>query len=98
MFKVLVMGSYLDFIDTSGMICTQIRNLDPYLSQTGNNIVKFNAHVQTLIDTLTSRGQMNHVLLTKLFKAYAAFLDKNFVKDVADKQSEYEDGKYMTTN
>ena len=64
MFKVLVMGSYLDFIDTSGMICTQIRNLDPYLSQTGNNIVKFNAHVQTLIDTLTSRGQMNHVLLT----------------------------------
>ena len=38
------------------MIRTQPNNLDTYLNQTRNDIVKLNDHVQTLIDTLTARG------------------------------------------
>ena len=56
LFKVLVREIYLDSNATSGMIWTQISNLDTYLSQKGNVIVKFNTHVQTIINTLTSRG------------------------------------------
>ena len=43
-------------------------------------------------------GKMTHDLLTNLFKSYAACLDKNFVKYVADNQSEWVDGKDMTPN
>ena len=55
-FKVLVRGGYLDSDATSSMIRTQLSNLGTYPSQTFNNIVKSRAHVQTLIDTLTSRS------------------------------------------
>ena len=53
MFKMLVRESYLYYNATSGIIWTQLNNLNNYLSQIGNIIVKLNDHVQTLIDTLT---------------------------------------------
>ena len=56
LFKVLAGGSYLFYNATSGMIRTQLSNLDNYLSQKGNNIVKLKSHIKTLINTLTSRG------------------------------------------
>ena len=56
LFNVLVRESYLDSNANSGIIRTQMSDLDTYLCKTRNNIVKFNDHIQTLIDTLTSRG------------------------------------------
>ena len=63
LFKVLVRESYLYSDATSSTIWTQISNLDTYLSKTGNNIVKLNAHVQNLINTFTSRGGDTHYLI-----------------------------------
>ena len=89
LFKVLIREIYLDYNTNSGMIRTHRRNLGTYLSQTGNEIVKFNAHVQTLIDTLTSRGRTTYDLPTNLFKAYEACLYKSFIKYVEYKKSEW---------
>ena len=69
-----------------------------YLSQTGNKTVKFNAHFQTLINTLTSRGETTHDLLTDIFKAYSECFDNNFINYVTYKHSKYKDGKDMTPN
>ena len=80
------------------MIRNQLRNLDDYPSQTGNNIYKLNAHVQTLIDNLTSRGETTHDLLTNIFRAYVSFLYKNFIKYVADNQSWWDYGKDISPN
>jgi hypothetical protein len=97
LFKVLVRESYLDSNATSGMIRTKLSNLDAYIHQTGNDIVKFNGYVRTLLDALTARGESTSDLLTNLFKGYAACSDKNFVKYISDKQSEWEEGKALTS-
>lgn len=96
LFKVLVRESHLDSNATSGMIRTKLTNLDSHLEQMGNDIVKFNGYVTMLLDSLKARGETTHDLLTNLFKAYAACSDKNFVRYIADRQTEWEDGKEMT--
>ena len=55
------------------MIRTKLSNLDEYLIETDNDILKFNNHVRMLMDSLTARGETTQDLLTNLFKAYAAF-------------------------
>ena len=80
------------------MIRTQLSNFGTYLSQIGNKNVKSNAHFQTLIDTLTSRGETTHDLLTDIFKAYSECFDNNFINYVTYKHSKYKDGKDMTPN
>ena len=93
LFKVLVREAHLDSKATSGMIRTELSNLDDYMSKIGNDIVKFNGHVTILLDTLTARGETTQDLVTNLFKGYAACSDKTFVKYIADRQDEYEDGR-----
>ena len=59
----------------------------------GSDIGKFNFHVQTLMESLTSRGETSTDLLTNLFKGYAKCSDKMFVAYMAPKQEDCEDGK-----
>ena len=62
----------------------------------GSDIGKFNFHVQTLMGSLTARGETSTDLLTNSFKGYAKCLDKMFVAYMARKQEDYEDGKDTT--
>jgi len=78
------------------MIRTKLSNLDEYLIETNNDILKFNNHVRMLIDSLTARGETTQDLLTNLFRAYAACSDSTFVKYVADIQTKWEDGEDLT--
>ena len=68
-------------------------NLDGYIGSIRNDIIKFNSHVQTLLDALKARGETTQDLLSNLFKAYAAVNDRTFVKYIADCQSKWEDGE-----
>jgi hypothetical protein len=45
------------------------------------------------LEALNARGETTSDLLTNLFKGYAACSDKTFVRYIADKQAEYEEGK-----
>jgi len=94
--KILIRESHLDSNATSSMIRTKLSNLDEYLTETNNGILKFNNHVRMLIDSLTARGETIQDLLTKLFRAYAACSDSTFVKYVADIQTKWEDGEELT--
>ena len=78
------------------MIRTKLSNLNEYLTETNNDILKFNNHVRMLIDSLTARRETTQDLLTNLFKTYAACSDSIFVKYVADIQTKWEDGEELT--
>ena len=90
--KVLIRESHLDTNATTSMIRTKLTNLDAYIQVIGNDISKFNGYVKMLIQTLHARGETTQDLLTNLFKGYAACSDKNFVKYIARKQEDYEEG------
>ena len=62
----------------------------------GSDIGKFNFHVQTLMGSLTARGETSTDLLTNLFKGYAKCSDKTVVAYMARNQEEYEDGTDTT--
>ena len=94
--KVLMRESHLDSNATTGMIRTKLSNLDIELMQNGNDIIKFNSHVQVLLDQLAARGETTEDLLTNLFKAYATCSDHTFVKYIADHQTKWEDGETLT--
>jgi len=94
--KILIRESHLDSIATSSMIRTELSNLDKNLTETNNDILKFNNHGRMLIDSLTTRGKTTQDLLTNLFTAYAACSDSAFVKYVAGMQTKWEDGEELT--
>jgi len=94
--KILIRESHLDSNATSSMIRTKLSNLDEYLTETNNDILKFNNHVRMLIDSLTTRGKTIQDLLTNLFRAYVACSDSTFGKYVADIQTKWEDGEDLT--
>ena len=64
----------------------------------GSDIGKLNFHVQTLMGSLTARGETSTYLLTNFFKGYAECLDKTFVAYMARKQEDYKEGKDTTPN
>ena len=96
--KVLIRESHLDSNATTGMIRTKLSNLDIELMQNGNDILKFNSHVQVLLDQLAARGETTEDLLTNLFKAYATCSDHTFVKYIADHQTKWEDGESLSAH
>jgi hypothetical protein len=59
----------------------------------GNDIVKFNQYVNTLLEGLTSRDEATNGLLTNLFKGYKAASDKTFVAYIKKKEDEYDEGQ-----
>ena len=80
------------------MILTKLSNLDSYIQQVGNDITKFNGHVQILIQTLRFCGETTTDLLTNLFKGYGSCSDKTFVTYIQRKQEEYDEGKDISAD
>ena len=74
------------------MIRNQLSSLEQFITTIGCDIIKFNAHVQLLLEGLASRGETTHDLLSNLFKGYAAASDTTFTSYMERKQEEYEDG------
>jgi hypothetical protein len=69
-----------------------LSSLDTYIATIGNDVVKFNQHVNTLIEGLSSRGETTHDLLTNLFKGYKAASDRQFIKYIKKKEDDYDEG------
>jgi hypothetical protein len=91
--KVLIRESHLDTNATTTSIRRQLTELHVFLPTIGNDITKFNQHVQLLMNALTARGETTNDLLSNLFKGYLAASDKVFVLYMTRKQEEYEEGK-----
>jgi hypothetical protein len=91
--KVVIRESHIDTNATTGHIRTRLTMLDTYLPTIGNDIVKFNQHVNTLLEGLTSRDETTNDLLTNLFKGYKAATDKTFVAYIEKKEDKYDEGQ-----
>ena len=90
--KIIIRESHLNSNATNTSIRNQLSSLDHFITTVGCNITKFNAHVQLLIEGLSSRIETTHDLLSKLFKGYVEASDNTFTKYIKRKQEEYEDG------
>ena len=70
----------------------KLSSLDLYLPTIGHDIVKFNAYVKDLLDSLNARGETTHDLLSNVFKAYKSTSDKTFVEYIRKKEDQYDEG------
>jgi len=55
--KVLIWETHIDTRATVMHICSKLNALDTYIPGIGWDIVKFNAYVKDLMDSLTARGK-----------------------------------------
>ena len=90
--KVLIREGHLDTNATASQIRTQLSSLDTCISTVGSDILKFNEHVDHLIEGLAARGQKTTDLVVNLFKGHAEASDSSFAQCVARKQELYEEG------
>ena len=89
--KIIIRERHLDSNTTTTSIRNQLSSIDQFITTIGCDITKFNAHVQMLLEGLSSRGETTHDLLSNLFKGYAATSDTTFKSYIERKQEDYED-------
>jgi len=70
-----------------------LTGLDLIMATNGSDILKFNAKVDDLLNTLASHGQTTEDLFIHLCKGYKAASDKKFVKWITDKEDKYDEGE-----
>ena len=93
--KVVTRYFHLDTNVKTSQISIQLSTLDDFMATCGHVIPRFNGNVKVLLDSLKERLEMKNDLLTNLFKGYAAFRNKLFVKYTTRKQGGYEEGIYI---
>ena len=91
--KVIIREAQIDTRATVLHIRSKLSSLDTYISTIAFDIVKFNAYVKDLVDSLAARGETTQDLLANLFKAYKAVKDCNFVAYIKKKEDQYEEGE-----
>jgi len=90
--KVLVRESYLDSNATASTIRLQLSSLDTYIPGNSMDIIGFNAHVRSLMNGLTARGEGTEDLLVNLFKEYRACTDADFLQHLSTIENAHKDG------
>jgi hypothetical protein len=96
--KIIMMETQQDTNATSKYLRDNIRELDQYIVKIDSDIIKFNDYVQQQLEGLAARGETTHDLLTNLFRAYKSVLDKEFIRYIKDKETDYEDGEDVTAS
>jgi hypothetical protein len=96
--KIIMMETQQDTNATSKYLRDNIRELDQYIVKIDSDIIKFNDYVQEQLEGLAARGETTHDLLTNLFRAYKSVSDKEFIRYIKDKETDYEDGEDVTAS
>ena len=91
--KIIIRESHIDTRATVRHIRDKLSSLDLYLPTIGHDIIKFNAYVKDLLDSLNARGETTHDLLSNVFKAYKSTTDKTFVEYIRKKEDQYDEGE-----
>jgi hypothetical protein len=95
--KVIIRESHLDSNASTRIAREKLSSLDTHMKAQGNDILKFNAFVQTQLDALHARGESTLDLLTNLFKGYASVPNEAFVKYIDDCATKHDDGELNLT-
>ena len=91
--KIIIRESHIDTRATVRHIRDKLSSLDLYLPTIGHDIIKFNAYVKDLLDSLNARGETTHDLLSNVFKAYKSTSDKTFIDYIRKKEDQYDEGE-----
>lgn len=95
--KVIIRVSAIDTNATVMSIRQQLSSIDTYIATVSYDITKTNEKVNTLLESLSARGETTHDLLSNLFKAYRTVKDAEFVRYMTQKESDYEEGTTSLT-
>ena len=90
--KVIIRVSAIDTNATVMSIRSQLGNIDTYIATVNYDITKTNERVNTLLEALSTRGETTHDMLSNLFRAYRTVKDKQFLRYIEQKESDYEEG------
>ena len=90
--KVIIRVSAIDTNATVMSIRSQLGNIDTYIATVNFDITKTNERVNTLLEALSTRGETTHDMLSNLFRAYRTVKDKQFLRYIEQKESDYEEG------
>ncbi|CAB9523406.1 unknown protein [Seminavis robusta] len=82
---------------TVAIITKKLSNLDMIMEEKKSNVEAFNAAVNDLVAALHARAATVPPMVTALFDGYSMCQDSIFVKYIARKQEEYEDGTINMT-
>ena len=96
--KEIIGASMIDTNATTSSIRNSLKNVDTYLAEVQFNITTMNQRVDTLMESLRARGQTTHDLMEYLFTAYRSVPDKEFVRYIRAKQSDWEEGDLPSLN
>ena len=89
--KVIIRESAIDTNATALSIRTQLSEIDKYIAKVDFDVEKTNQHINMLMESLRARGETTHDLLNNLFKAYKTVKDREFVRYITQKESDYEE-------
>ena len=96
--KEIIGVSMIDTNATTSSIRSSLMNIDQYLTEVQYNITTVNQRVDALMESLRARGQTTHDLMEYLFTAYRTVPDKEFVRYIRSKQSDWEEGDLPNLN
>ena len=95
--KVIIRVSAIDTNATVMSIRSQLANIDNYIATVNFDITKTNERVSALLEALSTRGETTHDMLSNLFRAYRTVKDKQFLRYIEQKESDYEEGTLELT-
>ena len=95
--KVIIRVSAIDTNATVMSIRSQLGNINTYIATVNYDITKTNERVNTLLEALSTRGETTHDMLSNLFRAYRTVKDKQFLRYIEQKESDYEEGTLELT-
>jgi uncharacterized membrane protein YgcG len=92
MLRALISVVSIETRATISCVRTQLKKLPELMDEVKSDVTEFNLVVAAHLDTLRSVDEKCEDLLTDLFAAYQTASDKAFVRYIADKEGQWEDG------
>jgi len=90
--KIIIRQSSIDTNATTASIRNQLADIGTYLATVNFDITKMNERVNLLLESLQARGGTTHDLLNNLFRAYKTVKDREFIRYMTQKESDFEEG------
>ena len=90
--KIIIRQSSIDTNATTASIRNQLADIGTYLATVNFDITKMNKRVNLLLEALQARGGTTHDLLNNLFRAYRTVKDREFIRYMTQKESNFKEG------
>ena len=94
--KVIIQETSVNSNASSRQIRDNLTFLNSYMRFIKSDILAFNIHVRSLLDTLHAYGETINDLLSNLFRGYKAASNSTFTQYIQRKEEQFDDGDNFT--